>query len=49
MKKKPAKRLQRKDMKKTKGGAAGDPVARYHLENAWPSKALEAPTFKSTP
>jgi len=46
MKKKPAKKLRSKDMKKTKGGAE---IARYHLTDAWPSKALESPTFKSTP
>ena len=35
--KKKKKTLGRKAMKSVKGGAE-KPVARYHLENAWPSK-----------
>jgi hypothetical protein len=43
MKKKKAKKLDRKAMKTTKGGS---PVARYHLENAWPSKQEPPPELK---
>ena len=46
MKRKPAKKLQRKAMKKIKGGAE---VARYHLENARSTKGPESPAIKSPP